>query len=143
MSNNNILNNNTISANIGDGVVMEFPSNNNLLWGNNFFNNTGVQAWSNNINQWYDNQTGNDFEEYLTQNPNATNNGIIWKFSYKITGSSNQDLYPLVNLIILAITIITPTVSSSTTTTSSSSTRYISFIKYHFTEFKSFNNKRI
>ena len=58
-SNNNILNNNTISANIGDGVVMEFSSNKYLLWGNNFFNNTGVQAGSNNINQWHDNQTGN------------------------------------------------------------------------------------
>lgn len=95
-SNNTISGNNC--SNNSDGIYLCSWSFENLIWGNNFFDNTEYQAVSDSpANQWYYNQTGNYYGDYLAQNPYATDNGRIWNTPYKITGSSDQDLYPLVN----------------------------------------------
>jgi parallel beta-helix repeat protein len=85
--------------NNGDGIYLYGESKDNLIWGNNFFANTGYQACSDSpANQWYYDQTGNYYGDYLAQNPSATNDGRVWNIPYQINGAgANQDPYPLVN----------------------------------------------
>jgi hypothetical protein len=80
---------------------LEDASSNNLLWGNNFYNNAQYQAncTSDSFpNKWYYNQTGNYYGDYVSRYvPPATNNGTVWNIPYQINGT-NEDLYPLVNV---------------------------------------------
>ena len=66
---------------------------------NNLFNNTAYQADSSNCvgNQWYYDQIGNYYGDYLVQNPTSTNDGRVWSIPYIINGTSyDSDHYPLV-----------------------------------------------
>ncbi len=104
-ANNTTIFGNNCSNNV-IGIGLEFESTDNLIWGNNFFNNSELQAVCSNdslANQWYCNQTGNYYGDYLTQNPFATSDGRIWNTPYQIDGSV-QDLYPLVNQATINLT---------------------------------------
>jgi parallel beta-helix repeat protein len=95
----------------GSGIWMGSNAEYNLVWDNNLFNNSLYQAFDNSIvgNQWYYNNTGNYWGDYLIRYPNATNDGRVWNTSYLINGSiGDRDLYPLVEPFGFSSVVSTP-----------------------------------
>jgi parallel beta-helix repeat protein len=89
----NIMTYNVVAINITN-------SNNNLFFHNDFISSTFQLNMSNSTGNVWDNgypSGGNYWSDYLTQNPNATENGSsgIWNTPYVIANGS-VDYYPLV-----------------------------------------------
>ncbi|MDH7507450.1 MAG: NosD domain-containing protein [Candidatus Thermoplasmatota archaeon] len=91
MSENNRIINNTITNFSGTGVRLSNTCKNNLLYYNNFINNTENANDSGN-NSWDNTQHGNFWDDY---NDADKNNDGIGDTPYKIPNGENQDNYPL------------------------------------------------
>jgi parallel beta-helix repeat protein len=93
---NNILNN-TISNHITtpsfNGIIIHFSSNNNIIYYNNFINNT-QNAYDECNNIWNNVYPGggNYWEDYIGYDDDGDG---IGETPYNISGGDNQDLYPL------------------------------------------------
>jgi len=83
-----------------DGNTVE----NTLVYHNNFMSNTVIySAFDTGNNFWY-NQTfgqGNYWNDYIQKYPDANDLNGVWDTPYEIYGGVNQDLYPLVNPVVL------------------------------------------
>ena len=94
-NNTNISKNICTSNDIGITVTNLI---NSTIWANSLFGNQVQARWTSNAGsgvQWFYNETGNYYGDYLQQNPDATNDGFVWETPYQI-GSSGEDPYPLV-----------------------------------------------
>ncbi len=94
----NVIENNTISSNFEYGIYIDPPSVNNSIYHNNFVNHT-ENAYDNSSNTWDNGNEGNYWDDYGEKYPDATQINGIWDTPYNITGDSNQDRYPLMNLV--------------------------------------------
>ncbi len=100
-SSNNVLVGNDVSNNVG-GISLSSLSNDNLIYHNNFIDNTN-QASSDNTgtNNLWDNGYpcgGNYWSDYEEKYPDASGIGVsgIWNVAYAISGGAGaQDRYPL------------------------------------------------
>jgi len=98
-SNNSFLKNN-IRENKIVGISLNIASDYNLLYYNNFINNS-QQAEDDCLNLWYDQKTktGNYWSNYLSINPEISQENITWSEPFNISlDGSIQDIYPLVDL---------------------------------------------
>ncbi|MHA1996562.1 MAG: NosD domain-containing protein, partial [Promethearchaeota archaeon] len=97
-------NTNVTSCNFSDnsdyGLKVNENSRENNIFYNNFQSNPSANAVDDGEdNSWDDGVIGNHWDDYLTQNPNATNDGIIWSLPYNISGvSTSKDNYPMFTL---------------------------------------------
>ncbi len=103
--NSNMVFGNNCSNNLENGISMgsgTTSSNLNILWKNNFFDNKDYQTYYESgciNNQWYKDEVGNYYGDYLLQNPDAQNDGEIWDSPYYLNGTTSDiDPYPLVEL---------------------------------------------
>jgi parallel beta-helix repeat protein len=102
-SNNNTIDNNTCS-NSDTGIQLSNSSNNNLIFHNNIINNT-TQARDDGSNYWDDGYpSGGNYwsdytgaDDYQGESQDIPGSDGIGDTPYYISGSSNKDLYPLVN----------------------------------------------
>ncbi|MHA1520274.1 MAG: right-handed parallel beta-helix repeat-containing protein [Promethearchaeota archaeon] len=94
----NNISNNSCYDNFGFGIVLSLFSIYNVVWANSLYDNGVSQAYCTSINnQWYFEETGNYYGDYLQQNPTAINDGRVWNLPYTISGSAgDSDLYPLI-----------------------------------------------
>ena len=99
-SSNNVLVGNDVSNNVG-GISLSSSSNDNLIYHNNFIDNTN-QASSDNTgtNSWDNGYPcgGNYWSDYEEKYPDASGIGVsgIWNVAYAISGGAGaQDRYPL------------------------------------------------
>ena len=96
----NSITGNNISSNNICGIKFSFPCNNNVLYHNNFIDNTPQNAYDQYLNVW-DNgypSGGNYWSDFDEPSEGAYDNngdGIV-DTPYQIPGSSNQDNYPLI-----------------------------------------------
>lgn len=115
ITSNNILNNYN-GIHIYKGLTFGDPSedydtffvhsNYNLIYHNNFINNS-QNAKDGCNNTWHNTTTneGNYWSDYTEKYPNVTQTNGIWNTPYNISQGDNQDKYPLVSLN--ATTVIT------------------------------------
>ncbi len=96
---------NTIYSNIisnnEEGIYIydrDYPSNNNLIYHNDFIENAANNAYDECTNQWFNAslEEGNYYDDYEEKYPDATEINGIWDIPYAITGGDIQDLYPLI-----------------------------------------------
>ncbi len=92
---------NTIAANDlvlneGIGIILNETCKDNSIYQNNFINNT-YNAYDYGVNTWITikrkNKNGNYWDDYTG---NDTNGDGIGETPYNISGSSNQDVYPVI-----------------------------------------------
>jgi len=88
---NNTIINNTISNISGIGIQSTSTCENNLLYYNNFINNTENANDSGN-NRWDNGQQGNYWDDY---NESDKNNDGIGDIYYNIPNGNNKDKFPL------------------------------------------------
>jgi PKD repeat protein len=89
--------NNTIENNTRYGINIEAGSQNNLIYLNEFVNNT-VNAHDNASNAWDNGTYGNYWSDYISKYPSAVSYNGIWKTAYTINATTNSvDHYPLVH----------------------------------------------
>jgi parallel beta-helix repeat protein len=103
-SNYNIFENNT--ADLDWQGIYIYDSNYNVFTLNSFAEcgNYETADLISTGNIWYFHSLGNYYSDYVTQNPSATNNGIVWNKPYTIGESSDSDAYPLCTTPLLSIT---------------------------------------
>jgi parallel beta-helix repeat protein len=80
------------------GIYVE-NNQDNMIWGNYFWNNVR-QAVSSRANNTWDNGTyGNFWSDYPSRNPFASNDGMTWNTAQQIDGegTGQQDNHPLVD----------------------------------------------
>lgn len=93
---------NTITNNFGGIFFGWSMSRDNIIYHNNFINNLAHNAMGSTVNTWYNTKLneGNYWDDYDEPSEGAYDNnsdGIV-DMPYNISGGSNQDLYPLMNL---------------------------------------------
>jgi len=99
-SSNNSFIKNLVLENKLVGLSLNIDSNNNLLFYNNFVNNS-IQVEDNCLNIWYDQKTkmGNYWNNYLILNPDVSQKDGTWSEPFNISSDGAiQDIYPLVEL---------------------------------------------
>jgi len=99
-SNNNTIKNNNINSNNLSGIYMPSlhgPSNDNIIYHNNFIDNIQNSSFDKGSNIWHNStfQEGNYWSDYSGVDANYDGIGDT---PYDILGGSNQDLYPLMEL---------------------------------------------
>jgi parallel beta-helix repeat protein len=87
--NNTFLQNKIYNCSIG--LIIDFFSDSNLFYNNNFSNN-GLNAFDSCNNSWDNNSIGNFWDDYSGIDYDSDGIGDI---SYSIPGGNNQDKYPL------------------------------------------------
>jgi len=94
----NSANNNTVCRNIianyFQGIISKFSADNNIIYHNNFINNTQSYSECNNI--WF-NLTRHEGNYWSDYSGTDTNDDGIGDIPYNISGGDNQDLYPLMH----------------------------------------------
>jgi len=68
----------------------------NTIYKNTCINNE-KHASDSFYNSWDNGKTGNYWDDYIANSPNATKVGNIWSIPYNISDGNNQDEFPLVN----------------------------------------------
>jgi parallel beta-helix repeat protein len=96
---------NNISANRNYGVYLKLGSTNNIIYGNNIYNNGNAQAYESGDstnNNWDNGTIGNYWgDSFLNVTSNPRENGYYWRKPYEISGDGEGvDNFPLVNPII-------------------------------------------
>lgn len=102
-SNNNTIRNNVITNNSETGIEIWGESAGNLIYLNDIFGNGDTPARETSFssgNYWDNGSVGNYWgDEYILQNPTATNDGYVWDKPFLIEIYDGiADNYPLVNL---------------------------------------------
>ncbi len=99
-SNYNKIISNNISENT-DGIIIssQYSGHSNIIYHNNFIDNTQNafdDRWN---NTWDDGEYGNYWSDYKERYPNASKirSKGIWDTPYEIPGGDNKDMYPLIN----------------------------------------------
>jgi len=95
-SNSNTMTGNNISNNNDYGIYLRW-SNNNVIYHNNFIENTD-NAYDEGNNTWDDGKKGNYWSDYEERYPDAKKKPFkgIWDTPYEIPGGDNKDRYPLI-----------------------------------------------
>ena len=90
-SDNNSIFSNMIKGN-KFGLYVCCNSNDNILYGNSFMQNSEQNACDYVTNQWDNGIVGNYWDDYVDKYPNATdgNNDSIWDIPYEITCGSGH-----------------------------------------------------
>jgi hypothetical protein len=92
-----------VSNNNNFGIYLYDSSNTNTIYFNDIYGNIYSQAFEESCtdNQWDNGTTGNYWGvDYISNYPDATNDGTIWNIPYEINGTgSGIDNFPLVNAI--------------------------------------------
>jgi len=91
-SNSNTIKSNQIFQNNANGVFLTSTSNANILYLNDFSENTQSNARDQGSNTWSYSSQGNYWDDY---NDYDNNDDGIGDNPYDISGGSNQDLFPL------------------------------------------------
>jgi nitrous oxidase accessory protein NosD len=80
------------------GLQIDHPSENNIIYHNNFINNV-VNALDGCVNTWDDGEYGNYWSDYRTRYPFAKKiwNKGIWDTPYEINSGDNKDVCPLIH----------------------------------------------
>jgi parallel beta-helix repeat protein len=100
-SNKNNITKNTITIN-ANGIYLEESSRNNLIYFNDIYGNLESQAFEDQDctrNEWDNDTIGNYWgNDYIINNPDATNDGTVWDTPFEIDGDGRgTDHIPLVN----------------------------------------------
>jgi parallel beta-helix repeat protein len=88
---NSVINNNNISENKGTGINVSVSSTENIIYHNNFINNT-INAFDDSNNSWDNGVKGNYWSDYEGIDENYDEIGDT---PYLIAGGDNKDNYPL------------------------------------------------
>jgi len=124
---NNVSDNNWFAFMLSDSarnhITMNYVSNNlegiylmnastNIIYKNAFVNNNrnGYADSESAGNSWDYEYNGNYWNDYLTQNPTATNNGYVWNLPYIVpdTAGLNVDNFPLVTPFVFQVLDLHP-----------------------------------
>jgi parallel beta-helix repeat protein len=99
-SNNNTIVGNKIISNMNWGICLDYLSSiHNIIYHNNFINNSIQNAYDISDNIWDDGKYGNYWDDYEEKYPNAKPKLFkpwMWDTSYEIPGGNNTDNCPLV-----------------------------------------------
>jgi nitrous oxidase accessory protein NosD len=90
-SHDSMIHNNTITGNIYGLIVYSVVPNNNIIFWNNFMDNT-LNAYDNSNSEWSYNKKGNYWDNYMGEDQN---NDGIGDTAYEIDGGDAKDNYPL------------------------------------------------
>ncbi|KYK20414.1 hypothetical protein AYK24_10205 [Thermoplasmatales archaeon SG8-52-4] len=78
------------------GMLFCCGARNNIIYYNNFKQNSLYNAKDDVSNQWDNGTVGNFWDDYEEKYPEAVKTNGIWNTPYNITGDKNVDRYPLV-----------------------------------------------
>lgn len=96
----NTISGNTIAKNKNYGINIDYKTDNNTIYYNNFIENF-ENAYDECENIWDDGKKGNYWNDYKEKYPNAHKLWLkgIWNTPYAITGGENKDNFPLIKQI--------------------------------------------
>lgn len=81
------------------GILFCCGSQNNTISSNNFKNNSEFHALDFTINQWDNRSVGNYWDDYTKKYLNTKQINGVWDRPYIISDKTNQDNFPLVELV--------------------------------------------
>ncbi len=95
-SNSNNITDNKITSNKDFGIYIDYPSEYNIIYHNNFINIWN--AFDSGTNIWDDGEYGNYWSDYKENYPDAKRKLAkgIWDTPYEIGGGNNNDTCPLI-----------------------------------------------
>jgi parallel beta-helix repeat protein len=96
----NTISGNTIAKNKNYGINIDYKTDNNTIYYNNFIENF-ENAYDECENSWDDGKKGNYWNDYKEKYPNARRLWLkgIWNTPYAINGGENKDNFPLIKQI--------------------------------------------
>ena len=95
-SKNNKLFGNTIMNNTR-GILCCCSANSNVIYYNNFIQNSEYSAKDEVVNQWDNGNLGNYWDDYIENHPDASQIDGIWDTPYNIPIVDNMDRFPLID----------------------------------------------